>query len=134
MPTSIPDDPDALLTRDATAAALTAAGFPVSAKTLGGEATRGGGPPYGLLPSRERGGVRPPPLLFSGIKRWQDIRPIGRLERFRGGDLAAFAAFYGMDDAEAGSTLLRNLRHVRDVLRRGHVEDALAFLEWHVGE
>ncbi len=52
MPTPIPDDPDALLTRDATAAALSAAGYPISAKTLSGKATRGGGPPYGLFAGR----------------------------------------------------------------------------------
>jgi hypothetical protein len=42
----IPTDPDTLLTRDQAAAALTAAGFPVKAKTLATKATRGGGPPY----------------------------------------------------------------------------------------
>ncbi len=42
----VPDDPSALLTRDAAAAALTAAGFPVAAKTLSTKATRGGGPPF----------------------------------------------------------------------------------------
>ena len=42
----IPTHLDALLTRDQTAAALTAAGFPVKAKTLATKATRGGGPPY----------------------------------------------------------------------------------------
>jgi hypothetical protein len=52
IPTSTPGDPDALLTRDATAAALTAAGYPIAAKTLGGKATRGGGPPYGLFAGR----------------------------------------------------------------------------------
>lgn len=78
--------------------------------------------------------MKPVPLLFLGIKRWQDIRPADRSERACGGDLAAFAAFYGMGDVEAGTTLLRNLRRVRDMLRRGHAEDALAFLEWHVGE
>ena len=52
MPTPIPDDLDALLTRDATAAALTAAGYPISAKTLSGKATRGGGPPYSLFSGR----------------------------------------------------------------------------------
>jgi hypothetical protein len=46
MPYPIPADPDALLTRDQTAAALTEAGFPVKAKTLATKATRGGGPPY----------------------------------------------------------------------------------------
>lgn len=40
----IPDSLDAKLTRKATAEALTAAGFPVSDKTLATMATRGGGP------------------------------------------------------------------------------------------
>lgn len=39
-------DPEALLTREATAAALTAAGYPIKRKTLESMATRGGGPPY----------------------------------------------------------------------------------------
>jgi hypothetical protein len=55
----IPENSDALLTRDQTAAALTAAGFPVKAKTLATKATRGGGPPYRLF------GVRP-------LYRWGD--------------------------------------------------------------
>jgi hypothetical protein len=42
----IPDNAEALLTRSRTAEALTAAGFPVKAKTLATKATRGGGPPY----------------------------------------------------------------------------------------
>jgi hypothetical protein len=42
----VPENPDALLTRDATAAALTAAGYPVKAKTLATKASRGGGPPF----------------------------------------------------------------------------------------
>jgi hypothetical protein len=42
----IPDNPDALLTREGTAAALTASGFPVKPKTLATKATRGGGPPF----------------------------------------------------------------------------------------
>jgi hypothetical protein len=42
----IPNDPQALLTRVQTAAALTQAGFPVSPATLSTKATRGGGPPY----------------------------------------------------------------------------------------
>lgn len=42
----IPDNPEALLTRQATAAALTAAGYPIASKTLATKATRGGGPPY----------------------------------------------------------------------------------------
>jgi hypothetical protein len=48
----IPQDPDALLTRNAVAAALTAAGFPVKAATLATKATRGGSPPYQLFGSR----------------------------------------------------------------------------------
>jgi len=44
--TFIPDDPEALLSRDKFAAALTEAGFPTSAKTLATKATRGGGPPF----------------------------------------------------------------------------------------
>jgi hypothetical protein len=42
----IPDDPNALLTRDATAVALTASGYPVSPRTLATRASRGGGPPF----------------------------------------------------------------------------------------
>jgi hypothetical protein len=49
---AIPDSPNALLTREATAAALTAAGYPIAAKTLAGKATRGGGPPYGVFAGR----------------------------------------------------------------------------------
>lgn len=44
--------PDALLTRDQTAAALTEAGYPVKPKTLATKATRGGGPPYRLFGTR----------------------------------------------------------------------------------
>ena len=46
MTNSIPDNPDALLTRGRTAEALTEAGFPITAKTLATKATRGGGPPF----------------------------------------------------------------------------------------
>lgn len=45
-------DPDALLTREATAAALTACGFPIKPKTLATKATRGGGPPFRSFGSR----------------------------------------------------------------------------------
>jgi hypothetical protein len=78
--------------------------------------------------------MRPVPLLFLGIKRWQDIRSNDRADRVRGGDFAAFAAFYGMGDFEAGSTLLRDLRRVRDLLRKGQVEDARAFLDRYLAE
>jgi len=49
---TVPDDPDTLLTRERTAAALTAAGYPVATKTLATKATRGGGPPYSLFSGR----------------------------------------------------------------------------------
>ena len=39
-------NPDALLPRDQTAAALTAAGYPTQPATLATKATRGGGPPF----------------------------------------------------------------------------------------
>jgi hypothetical protein len=44
--TETSDDPDALLTRKATAIALTAKGYPVAAGTLATKAVRGGGPRY----------------------------------------------------------------------------------------
>ena len=43
---AIPDDFDALLGRRATAAALTAAGFPIAPATLATRASRGGGPKF----------------------------------------------------------------------------------------
>jgi hypothetical protein len=42
----IPESPDALLTREQLAAALTEAGYPIKPKTLATKASRGGGPPY----------------------------------------------------------------------------------------
>ena len=73
MTSPVPDKLDALLTRSATAAALTAAGFPVRAATLATKATRGGGPKF------QRFGARP-------LYKWGDAlqwaqsrlsRPIG---------------------------------------------------------
>jgi hypothetical protein len=49
MAQPIPENPDTLLRRRATAEALTAAGFPTAEKTLATRATRGGGPPYQLF-------------------------------------------------------------------------------------
>ena len=46
MMNQIPDSPDTLLRREATAQALTALGFQTKAATLATKATRGGGPPY----------------------------------------------------------------------------------------
>ena len=55
----LPDTPDAQLTRQKIAEALTAAGFPISPKTLATKATRGGGPPFRLFGGR-------------AVYRWQD--------------------------------------------------------------
>jgi len=46
MATTIPNDPDVLLTRAAAAEALSAAGYPIRKATLATKATRGGGPPF----------------------------------------------------------------------------------------
>jgi hypothetical protein len=48
MQNLIPTDPNTRLTRKATAAGLTASGFPISPATLATMASRGGGPPYEL--------------------------------------------------------------------------------------
>ena len=56
----IPESDDALLTRDATALALTASGYPMAGPTLATKATRGGGPPF------RRFGRRP-------LYRWGDV-------------------------------------------------------------
>jgi hypothetical protein len=53
-------DLDTLLTRDQTAAALLAAGYPVRRGTLATKASRGGGPPF------RRFGIRP-------LYRWGDV-------------------------------------------------------------
>jgi hypothetical protein len=45
----IPASPDALLRRKPLSEALSAAGYPVTEKTLATKATRGGGPPYRLF-------------------------------------------------------------------------------------
>jgi alkylation response protein AidB-like acyl-CoA dehydrogenase len=59
MQALIPTNPDALLTRDQAAAALTEVGFPTAPATLATKATRGGGPPYRLF------GAKP-------LYRWAD--------------------------------------------------------------
>jgi hypothetical protein len=53
-------DRDDLLTRDETAVALTAAGYPIRSATLGTKATRGDGPPF------RRFGTR-------SLYRWGDV-------------------------------------------------------------
>lgn len=50
--TEVPDNPDARLTRERTAEALTSLGYKVAPKTLATKATRGGGPPYSLFGGR----------------------------------------------------------------------------------
>jgi hypothetical protein len=49
---AIPDEPDALLTRDRLAEALTKAGYKIASPTLATKATRGGGPTYRLFNGR----------------------------------------------------------------------------------
>jgi hypothetical protein len=61
----IPQDPDALLGRKETAAALTEAGFPIAAETLTTKASRGGGPPYSRFGPR-------------ALYRWRDSLAWGR--------------------------------------------------------
>lgn len=46
MAALIPEDPNTLLRRRATAEALTALGFPTAEATLATKVTRGGGPPF----------------------------------------------------------------------------------------
>ena len=48
----IPEQAEPLMTRKATALALTGAGFPLAAATLATLATRGGGPPFRRFGSR----------------------------------------------------------------------------------
>ena len=67
MAQSIPDNPNALLTRDQTAEALTAAGFPISPKTLATKATRGGGPEFQKFGSR-------PLYRWGASLRWAEAR------------------------------------------------------------
>jgi hypothetical protein len=50
--TLIPENPDALLTREQLADALTEAGYPIKPGTLATKASRGGGPPYRLFGPR----------------------------------------------------------------------------------
>jgi hypothetical protein len=57
---SIPNDPDALLSREAAASALTAAGYITSPATLATKATRGNGPAYRIFGKR-------------AIYRWGDL-------------------------------------------------------------
>jgi hypothetical protein len=69
----IPDDPETRLTRIATAAALSEAGFPVKPATLATKATRGGGPPFQRFGSR-------PLYKWADALRWAQSRlspPIG---------------------------------------------------------
>jgi hypothetical protein len=65
MVTDIPDSPDALLTRDQAAAALTESGFPVKPKTLAVRASRRDGPPYQLFGAR-------------ALYRWGDVQAWAR--------------------------------------------------------
>ena len=58
--TGIPESPDALLSRESAARALTAAGYVTSPSTLATKATRGNGPAYRVFGKR-------------AIYRWGDL-------------------------------------------------------------
>jgi hypothetical protein len=79
MRSLIPDDLDTLLTREATAAALTAAGYPIAAKTLATKATRGGGPPYGLFAGRAL-------YRWGAALAWANSHLAGRVSSGNSGD------------------------------------------------
>jgi hypothetical protein len=68
--TKIPGNLDALLTRDALAAALTEQGFPIKPSTLATKATRGGGPPFQLF-------GRKPLYMWGGALKWAYSRLSG---------------------------------------------------------
>jgi hypothetical protein len=57
---TIPDNPNALLSRERAAKALTESGFQIEPATLATKATRGGGPPYRLFGAR-------------ALYRWGDV-------------------------------------------------------------
>jgi hypothetical protein len=63
----IPDSPDTLLRRKATAEALTASGFPCSDKTLSTKASRGGGPPFRLF-------GRVPLYRWGDVVQWAEAK------------------------------------------------------------
>ena len=63
----IPENPETRLNRIATAAALTAAGFPIKPATLATKATRGGGPPFQRFGSR-------PLYKWADALRWAQSR------------------------------------------------------------
>jgi hypothetical protein len=63
----VPENPDARLTRNDIAAALTAAGFPIRPATLATKATRGGGPPFQRFGSR-------PLYRWADALRWAESR------------------------------------------------------------
>lgn len=65
MATDIPDSPDALLTRDQAAAALTESGFPIKPKTLAKRAYCADGPPYQLFGTR-------------ALYKWDDVQSWAR--------------------------------------------------------
>jgi hypothetical protein len=76
------DDPEAdnLLTRDQTAVALTAAGFPVRSATLASMGSRGNGPPFRSFGSR-------PSYRWGHALAWAESRLTTR--RRKGGEASA---------------------------------------------
>jgi hypothetical protein len=90
--TSIPENVDALLSREAAARALTAAGYVTSPSTLATKATRGNGPAYRIFGKR-------------AIYRWGDL--IGWAE--------AHTAPLRHSTSEAMTTCYKRMRAAGDV-------------------
>lgn len=65
--TLIPNNHDVLLTRNATADALTEAGFPIASKTLATMACRGGGPVFRTFGGRVL-------YRWGDVKEWAESR------------------------------------------------------------
>jgi hypothetical protein len=94
----IPENDDALLTREQTAHALTYSGFPTSPATLATKACRGGGPPF---------------------------RRFGRKPLYRWGDTIAWAeSRLGPPVRSTSEADLRPLRNSTDFKRESHAGGA----------
>jgi hypothetical protein len=78
-------DRDALLTRDETAVALTAAGYPIRSATLCTKATRGGGPPFRRFGTRSL-------YRWGDAIDWAEGRATQRQSDDRGGGAPVAAA------------------------------------------
>ena len=92
---AIPENPDALLNRADTAAALTDAGYPVAKGTLATKATRGGGPPYRLF-------GRIPLYRWGDALAWAQSRLSDPVRNTSEGDFLASRSSAKTDKREGG--------------------------------